>query len=113
MTAEEKAIWLLRKLRETLQSYADSHLAKAPPQPAKAKVNLELVHEINDLLLSLATDMPLLLTPAEVVRDPDTIVVTLPMLVDAVHGRVADPQQFAERLWGRLVLTHKQLDTGR
>lgn len=70
---EERMIALIRKIRETLQGYADHHLAKNPPQPEKAQVNMNLVHEINGALIALATPPTLQLTEEmmEAVRDPD------------------------------------------
>lgn len=72
---EERMIALIRKIRETLQGYADHHLAKNPPQPDKAQVNMNLVHEINGALIALATPPVLQLTEdmMEAVRDPDNL----------------------------------------
>lgn len=75
MTPEDTMIRLVRKVRDQLEFYGDQHLAKNPPQPEKAKANYDLVHEINDALLGLATPPVMTLTPEmeEAVRDPDTL----------------------------------------
>jgi hypothetical protein len=48
-------IELLQYLRQTMQGYADQHLGKTPPQPAKAETNQYAVQLINAELLRLAT----------------------------------------------------------
>lgn len=84
---EERMIALVRKIRETLQSYADHHLAKNPPQPDKAQVNMNLVHEINGALIALATPPVLQLTEdmIEAVRDPDKEIASIPHLTKFVE----------------------------
>lgn len=102
---EERMIALVRKIRETLQSYADNHLAKNPPQPEKAQVNMNLVHEINGALIALATPPVLQLTEdmMEAVRDPDNLKPGPIVYHDPVEHMPSIPHltKFAETLRGR------------
>jgi hypothetical protein len=104
MSPEENMIALVRKVRDQLEFYGDQHLAKTPPQAEKAKANYDLVAEINNALLALAAQPTLVLTPDDVVRDPDVFrpgAVAFQPIGAMIISSIPHLTKFVETLAGR------------